>query len=273
MSSPRHFQRHLAQHMDRRVGKLMRWLPRIPKHPIAIWRARVEIKKIRSCLKLLRRWLPPQAQVRLRSGLRRIAKSLAHAREAQSLLSSWDDLADGHPQPRIRTRLILHLDQERARIIRKSAALAAMVRELFAHVDWTVELSLDDAQQRLDRTYAKARRAYRAAKRLTLQARLHDWRKRVKDLCHQYDMLHHHVALPPRRLEERWARLASVLGEVHDLHMLILYLRRLPGPSLAMGSVIADATRREHKLSHAILDKGAKLFSAAAARRFAHSHR
>jgi hypothetical protein len=167
--------------------------------------ARKALKRLRALIRLLRGRLGETAYERDSTTLRDAGRLLAGAREAEVLLSTLDELLERNPQElasrggvrRLRARLQAECDglaqralagAPRSRSLEQLCAMRARV-EHWELVDVDGLTALEPA---LGELYGKGRtrmRRARRAKRGGGGRKLHEWRKRVKDLRYAAEAL------------------------------------------------------------------------------------
>ena len=92
--------------------------------------------------------------------------------------------------------------------------------------DWTLERGGRKlAAKELRRTYARGRTAFERAERKPTDERLHEWRKRAKDLRHQQQLLRPAWPDVLSAQAKGAKRLGDLLGDDHDLALLDERLR------------------------------------------------
>jgi CHAD domain-containing protein len=188
-------------------------------------------KSLKRCRALLRILRPALGEARFRREnrtLRDVGRALAGVRDARVLagtLSSLVERASLEPaalEP-LTSTLAAELDLARA-VPGRAARLLALARELRACArrlrsaplegrDWHA-LAAGHAA-----VYRRGRRAFARARRRPTPARLHEWRKQVKNYWHALEPL---VATTPglKGLLRDVHRLADRLGDDHDLALL-----------------------------------------------------
>jgi CHAD domain-containing protein len=162
--------------------------------------ARKALKRLRALLRLVQDELGEATYEREHELLRRAGVGLAKARDAEVLLATLDGLIERKPKrlgsrrgvQRLRARLQLERDGAAALALADSATHAGVLGDLRAMRVRVSTWELADAggieaiEPALGRLYAKGRqRMRRAARARSERARgrkLHEWRKRVKDL-------------------------------------------------------------------------------------------
>ena len=162
----------------------------------AVHAARKAIKKERSLLRLARAALPAKQRRAENAALRRAARGLSDARDAEVMVQTLDGLsarfAGQLPASNfaaIREHLGRERDAHRAQLldsprVPEAAGQLAGVR---ARIDgWRLRAGGWQAlAPGLERSYRRGRRAMREAERRRSAELMHAWRKRVKDLWYQ----------------------------------------------------------------------------------------
>ncbi len=181
---------------------------------------------------------------------RDLGRRLSASRDARVMLDTFDAItrrSDGHAPTRsfrlVRERLLAGCEQHG-----DAAALLAGVRtDLVAARKHAAHWSLseggwDALAGGLGQTYGHARRAMRHALASGDSDASHEWRKGVKYLGGQAQLLR---KMRPRALKAETrsaARLGDLLGERHDID---LFLDRLAGAPARFGDIVTgDADRR-----------------------------
>ncbi len=272
--------------------------------------ARKALKRLRALLRLVRDELGEQAYVRESAVLRSTGERLAQARDAEVLLSTLDSLIERHAKrlggrrgvQRLRARLQIERDGAAELALHESTARAGALDELRALRARVAGWELADPggieaiEPALARLYGKGRRRMRRAERAKGSGgrRLHEWRKRVKDLRYAAEMLQRDDeragrlrervgGKPAKRARKRGrARTAFVakvakraddlgelLGEEHDLAVLAERVRSeakatrasgAPGPG-ARKALLKLIARRRARLRRRALRDGRRLFA------------
>jgi hypothetical protein len=199
-----------------------------PPSEKAVHETRKALKRLRALLRMLEPELDPSAYAREDAALRDAGRRLAGARDAEVMLATLDGLVERN-RGKLRGLAELH---------------ACRVRVAAWRLPERSQLQLVEAGLvRLYRKGEKRRRRAAAAKRGDMH-KLHEWRKRVKDLRYVAEMLRplddeqrRHSAPKGKRARKRVARarkdavwlarmarradkLGELLGEDHDLAVL-----------------------------------------------------
>jgi CHAD domain-containing protein len=221
--------------------------------------ARQELKKARATLRLLRKAVGDTVYKRENTVLRDAARPLSRVRDSRALLDTLDSLVE-HLGPNAR---VPQLAEVRAALVRERAAARRDVLDGLAHVGVLRE-ALHDTYERagrwrvgdrnwsivgagLKRVYAKGRAAFAAAVVDRSPRKLHEWRKQVKYLWHELQVLEPLWPGPIGELADQAHRLAEYLGDDHDLSVLYtkcLELRSVFRTVADRGALMAVLDRR-----------------------------
>jgi CHAD domain-containing protein len=232
---------------------------------------RLACKKIRAWLRLLRDALGNDAFAHENRIFRDLARRLSAQRDADVLHESVESLRAAFPGE-------AHADDIFA--ARNALPGASEDNHDLAGVLAEVGAIVEDARQRiaelplqrggrvkpLKRAYRKSCRREKTARRAARQEKtpdsLHEWRKQVKALYYQIQLVRDVWPRRVGRLDARLKNLAKVLGDHHDLAVLDeqLLARHMPLPPQRLQSIRKlihhrlemagrKAIRRGHKLS------------------------
>jgi hypothetical protein len=271
--------------------------------------ARKALKRLRALLRLVRDELGERAYARESALVRRAAKRLAQARDATVLLSTLDDLIKRHPKKlagrrgvqRLRAQLQSERDGAAELALADSATRACVLEDLRALrvrvAGWQLADpgGIEAVEAALRRLYGTGRRRMHRAERAERAPgrKLHEWRKRVKDLRYAAEMLQRSgddakrarkgagakrakrpskLPSPEATFISRVARraddLGELLGEEHDLAVLAERVRaeaKAPRASRAPGrrtrkTLLKLIARRRKRLRKRALRDGRRLF-------------
>ncbi len=171
----------------------------------AIHEMRKALKRLRAVLRLLENELGENAFERENAALRRTARRLSGARDAEVMLGTLDTLIARHPRAlrrrggvvKLRRRLLAEHTRMQQRTLGDPATRAAVLGELDAVRCRVAAWSLPDRdgiqliERDLKRLYRQGRNRHRrlgSSKGNEVTA-MHEWRKRVKDLRYAAEML------------------------------------------------------------------------------------
>lgn len=241
----------------------------------AVHETRKAIKRVRATLRLSRGALGEQTYARENAQLRAAAGRLSQARDAQVLLDTLVALEEGcagELEPDATAGLRNRLADDLRRAIAQlgdDGDLAVVTRQALEEARGrTARWDFDThgfaaVAPGLRRVYARGRRRIRAACDEPTPERLHDARKRVKDLWHAAELLR--AAKPKRmkRLARDAHRLSSLLGDHHDLSVLYAYVEANPQLFSHMDSraaLLAVVDRRRDTLARGALKLGPRVY-------------
>lgn len=201
----------------------------------SIHAVRQALKRARAALRLLRDAITEARYAGENARLRDAARPLARVRDAAVLLQLLQDMAAGcsvAEQSRL-ISLCSRLVESRARQLarlRRSEALREIRRKLDRSLEQTASwrLAHDTGAANaagLERIYRHGRREMRRIVRRPGTKALHEWRKQAKYLAIALELLD---AAGARcgKARQRAARLAELLGDDHDLALLVQALQR-----------------------------------------------
>ncbi len=219
----------------------------------AIHEARKCLKRTRSLLRLARPGLEARAYKKTNTRLRDIGRLLSGARDAQAMIDTLGALQERHGadwntalidglraafqarQQRLESQVGSNVEEATQRLERASKRLSRLALN-------ERKLSLGDG---IERTYAKARAQFRAARQAGNAVAYHEWRKHAQGHWRQMQLL---TAAWPDEIKVRAARaraLSRCLGDDHDLHVLL-------GHVAGVGPDIADWNELEDFYDHCI---------------------
>lgn len=235
----------------------------------AIHSARKDLKKLRSVLRLVRAELGEKRFHAENERYRSAARRLSASRDAEVKLATLTALGwrhDGELPDDSVAEWKAALDGERPV---SDAVLAVEIERAIAEIEAGREeiggwrLGADSWNQLgsgLERTYRRGRRAMRRAGARRKADDVHAWRKRVKDLWYQLRIVGE--AWPPviGAMADQTHELAELLGEHHDLALLLADLegrRQLPRKE----ALAAAIDGRQGELLDDALGLGARLYA------------
>ena len=261
------------------LGELDHAVARLEKDRLseqAVHETRRELKRVRAALRLLRPCMGSDAYHRENIVVRDAARPLAPMRDAAILpqvLRALPARSDARSHVAFARYVAGVLCQERraARRQLKPVELRSAVRQLRSlkrRLEKLPAVRLDRAvpSSGLRRTYRSARNALAS---VTLQAtdeHLHEWRKQVTYLGNELECIAPTDAKKLAARLDKFRRLARLLGDDHDLAILILKIRQIAEPANASPASglrrIAGAqelARRVSRRREALQSKGFRL--------------
>jgi CHAD domain-containing protein len=228
-SGTKEVQRLLCHHLDQALKALQ---GNQPLSDAAVHGVRKQLKKGRADLRLLRKALGSQTYAYENTALRDVARPLTAVRDGRTCLDTLDTLVE-HSEVQAQT---LHLDRVRQALRDEYGE----VRQRVLNEGNTLEIleaSLRAARARaqrwpmgrrgwsvlgagVKRIYRNGRKAFAVAQEDPSQEHLHEWRKQVKYLWHQLQVLQPIQVGQLTALADQTHTLANALGDDHDLALL-----------------------------------------------------
>jgi CHAD domain-containing protein len=206
--------------------------------PEAVHDARKALKRLRTLLRIARHFLGDERYRHENVVLRDAGRALSDERDAQVLHDSLDALATGFADEVpagtwSRFGATLATEAQAAAGSDGSShqeTAAALSEARLRAATWPVpgEGGAESLGPGLERIYRRGRRALRAANRKPTTENLHELRKRAKDLWYGARLLR---PVSPKRIKQlagRAHRLADLLGDDHDLAVLLDRARSRP---------------------------------------------
>jgi CHAD domain-containing protein len=236
----------------------------------AVHDARKRFKKLRALLKLARPGLGEKSYQRDNAAFRDTARPLSEVRDARALGEALDKLADhfkGDVPAEVvaaaREGLRRRREEVRRRVLVEQAALGdtgAAVKAARPRVKSWPPVRWADVIRGLKRSYRSAYDARAVAHGDPSDENLHEWRKRVKDLWHQLEIL---TPLRPQvlgPLAEQAHALADHLGDDHDLVVLAEVLPLITDRPEEAAALLPFIGRRRQELREEAYRVGEQVF-------------
>jgi CHAD domain-containing protein len=228
----------------------------------AVHEARKDLKKLRALLRLARGELGENSFARENAAFRDAGRELAAARDSDVMLDTlkalelpaglgWD----------LRKAIQAHRERNGDGSRHAAAAgVVAMLSEARGRVDdWPLERdSFGALRDGLERTYRRGRREFKAVQADPSVERLHEWRKRVKDLWYHHTLLRQLWPPVMQAVGDQAHELADRLGDDHDLAMLADWIRDHTG---ADAEFFEAVDRRRAELQSDAMTLGARLYA------------
>lgn len=240
------------------------------KTDAAVHAARKRLKRIRALVRLVREELGEETFNRENAAFRDAGGNLSEARDAAVLVATLDSLksaVDPAPFAAARKKLLARRRAVSKRVLQAGSALESVAAQIETArqrvADWRIDRDGWDAlKPGLKHIYSQARAAYECAEVGGEAELFHEWRKRVKDLWHQSELLE---ALWPevmKGLADQFHALADILGEEHDLSVLqsVLEAEALARAEEVSAVAQAAASKRAQKQRQA-KSLGARIFA------------
>lgn len=197
--------------------------------------ARKRVKKVRAILRLAAPWVSKRTVRQTNARLRKVSGRLGWIADAGATVAAFDRLARAHSNTisRRTTSLLRRALQQRDSAIRREAGKKqisarcehVLLREARRSKDWLPDTrNVTTLLPGLERSQRRGRQAMKNAWDHPDAARLHAWRRRVKDEWLQLRLLDGSSEKRLSTLRGQLESLDSVLGEYHDLALLRLAL-------------------------------------------------
>jgi CHAD domain-containing protein len=238
----------------------------------AIHEARKSVKKLRALLRFVRPEIGPVYDAES-ARLRRVGGGLSRLRDAGAVIETLDGLTERFQQDLGRTslasirRALAARKREAERragagqvLNRMATALAALEKRVGR---WPLPGDgFKPLVQGIERTYRRSRKAFERARRNPDAARLHEWRKRVKDHWYQMRLLGPFFEGAGEH-EKDLRNLQNLLGDDHNLTLLAeaLSSKPLPGTPAAAELCRGLIERYQKELRENALALGPRIYS------------
>jgi CHAD domain-containing protein len=190
-----------------------------------VHRVRVCLKRLRTYWRLARPHVAPVAWARERDRLRALAAALAAHRDAAVARAVVEAHLGRTGDAALRSLLQRWVESKRA-LAGPPAGLERVIRAVARRMATTAPkleragggaVTWDWLAPGLDRTYRRGKQAWRRCRNRGGDAEFHLWRRRVKDLQYQLELLRFLAPHRLGKLRHRVQGVADALGEAHDL--------------------------------------------------------
>ncbi|NVK42417.1 MAG: CHAD domain-containing protein [Oceanospirillaceae bacterium] len=193
----------------------------------SIHQLRVGMKRLRALLRLVRDALGAVPACAEQQRCKALANAFAGSRDAAVARGLLGELLAAVPDPELRARLRVGFEQSVPMTMQPPLPLPDVAQHLRLMrrdvKDWPLQsLKLRHLNDQLARQYRRGRRLYRSLGDDFAMALLHEWRKEVKRLLYQLELVRGRGRRS--KLDRRIKRLGSLLGDLHDLDMLELQI-------------------------------------------------
>ena len=263
--------RRLAQRQIRASQKALKNCERLD----AVHEVRKGVKRLRALLRLGRAALRGSDYQQCMGDLRRLARQLSAARDAQVKLNALRALEARFHDGKSRRQFGQFEEMLKADCRKEQAGLeqegapGKTGRSLEALASGYSSLRPKRSGWKaiapgVKRTYRNGRRRYLEARRKGMAEDFHEWRKRVKDLSYQAEMLRKVCPEDMVAIEKELKRLGETLGDDHDLVILTecVAMNRFTGrDEKAAHALVALADSRQRRLRSRALAIGGRLYA------------
>ena len=204
----------------------------------AVHEARKALKRLRALVRVTRPSFDERLYRRENVAFRDAGRELSDARDAQVLLDTLDALREQFADelgPRVwaSLRKDLAAGAKRAKANGPGgfdAVVAELTEARMRVPGWPLpsENGRASLAEGFERVYRRGRGALRQAEREPTPDNLHTLRKRAKDLWHASQLLEPACPAKMKRLAKNAHRVSDLLGDDHDLSVLLEYAERRP---------------------------------------------
>ena len=236
----------------------------------AVHSARKRLKRVRAVARLVRGELGDGVFERENVAFRDAGRTLSEARDAAVLVQTLDSLrrrANGQLFAAARKALAARRRAVHRRVIEQGNGLegvAQAVEEARQRVsDWSIDRDGWRAlRPGLRRIYGDGRRGFKLARGGAREEVFHEWRKQVKHLWHQLEIVEPVWPELIKALGDECHDLADLLGEEHDLAVLREVLATEAPTSVAADSPVLEAIQEKRAdLQQRALSLGARVYA------------
>ena len=269
---------HIAKHLRKQVEGALESLAKARVSDEDVHKARRSLKKARAALRMLRPGIPDAQYRSLNTTLRDAARPLSQVRDSKVLLDTLHGLEERYGEPAHSLKLAGFkqvLNQERTALAHqvtaaKTGALAHSRRMLRESLQVIARLPVGKKDhwmtfgEGLRRVYRKARRAMAEAHQKQEAATFHEWRKEVKYLRYELELLEPLWPGVIGELADQAHKLSDYLGDEHDLTVLgeaVTAKRDLIRDEASQSALLALIAKRQRELREKALLLGPRLFA------------
>lgn len=266
-----------TERLDDAIGRLDQLLAPDPSDPVVDLETVVhEVRKRCKACRGLARLVKPALGDGFGSfdrTIRDAANQLSTLRDAHALLDTFDALLTHQPDDKVlRTMRERHRSLSAGasqaavaaddRRVETARALLAEAREAARH--WRLPPGFDTIEAGMATTYRQGRSTLRRVRADPTDHRLHDWRKAVKYLWYQVQLVRLAAPSVLEPLIQQLDLLAETLGDDHDLTVLLQWLDERPddyGTPSDVEHVRQLVRHRQHELRQYALRSGTTVFA------------
>jgi excisionase family DNA binding protein len=242
----------------------------------AVHNTRKGCKRIRAALRLGRAALGETVYAHENAFVRDASRRLSAVRDSKVIVDAFDaaaaNFAGALPAPRyaaIRAQLVSHHEDTSRQILEERGGTAVVAQLLQQFRDRVAALPTPAGDftalaPGLERVYRRARQARDHAYAANRPEVFHEWRKQVKYLWHQLEILQPAWPAHLDSLAKALHQLSDFLGDAHDLHELARTLQDAPerfGEDGELTLLLALLEQWRAEFEAAARPSGARLFS------------
>ncbi|MGH9368887.1 MAG: CHAD domain-containing protein, partial [Thermoanaerobaculia bacterium] len=242
----------------------------------AVHEYRKSLRRARAVVSLLRASLGKEAAAGLARQLRGAFAVTGSFRDADILLATLRRLPPVPEDDPARHAIEAALELEQRRTRGETSETLAQALRLLAALPAVLDVTLDpefsahDLERGLFRSRRRERQALERARESGSDEDLHEWRKRVKELRYQVELLASTGSRELKKREKALGQLAQELGDVTDAIVLAREIARRqregsvpPAPALLerIRELAADGSRRLRERGAGLFEGDPKLFA------------
>ena len=236
-------------------------------HPAdAVHEARKDLKKLRSLLRMVSPAIGRQVYRRENARFRDLGRELSGARDAEVKLQTLESLRERSGNLDGLDGYVAALEKERTGAEVSGSTLARAISELEESRECVADWALGGwtpTGDGLVRGYRRGRKALAKARVDPSDAKVHEWRKRSKDLWYHLRIVS--TAWPEvlESVADQAHKLSELLGDHHDLAVLAEDAAGRPASLMdgAQSRLIAAIRKRQKKLLADALPLGTRLYA------------
>lgn len=242
------------------------------KH-LAVHQTRKALKKIRACLRLVRDHYDDYKKQNV--FFRDLGRKISEIRDAGSNVETVDVIKqqyDGRLYENsfkiLRKDLLQYREELAQRDFKNEAKLTEIYEQLGEKMEeipgwpWKIE-SFEDLKPSIKRVYKRGRKGYYNSLQTGQVKDYHEWRKRIKYLRYQIDVLNRLWPQFMEALEDEMHEMTDFTGQFHDLHNLRVRINKRDSPFSTPEEKIlffALAEKQEEFMKRHALLKGRKFY-------------
>lgn len=205
--------------------------------------------------------------------VRGAANQLSALRDAHAIMATFDALLATEPDDPVlaaarRRQAEISAAATREAVAsgdeRIATAVAMLAEARAASSRWKVRHPTDTIEAGITATYTRGRSALRRVRTEPTDQEIHEWRKAVKYLWYQVQLLHDAAPSVLGPLADELDVLAEALGNDHDVAILVAILDAQPsdyGTASEVAHIRQLARRRQDELRTAALRAGATIYA------------
>lgn len=239
----------------------------------AVHEVRKAFKKVRACLRLVRDEIDYYSEEN--KWFRDQGRKISDIRDATANIEALDELKKQYDSElyenlfkNLRKRLIAYRKELADQVFREENRLNEIKNDLLEKIEnipsWNLDIqSFDEIRPSIERTYGRGLNGLQESIEEEKIEHFHEWRKRMKYLRYQIDILNRLWPQVFKALEDELHDVTDLTGFLHDLHNLQKSAQNLDNPFSGDEERILFFTlvdkQQEYMRKHALL-KGEKFY-------------